>query len=482
MFTQKKWAIGVCVLVCAALIIPIACSTPPATPQVVVQTQVVKQTVPVEVTKVVQQTVPVVVTKVVEKDPRVGGVYKMAIPAAIGSLDPMSAAAVTSQEVTWPVLEMLVVFGEDFKVVPMLAESWTVSTDGKTCTLSLRQGVKFHNGKEMTSDDVLASLKRFLDVTTRKSQFTALQSYVAKDKYTVVLTLSNPDPAFLEYLAHPFPAAVIMPKEVIEGKKDIKPEDLIGTGPYKLAEYKADQYVRYTRYADYKPLPGDKSGYGGAKVAFFDEVQIIPVPDTGARVAVLETVAYDWAEAVPMTEFNRLSAVPGVKVYQTALDWDIVLFLNHANKFSSNLKFRQALAAALDMDAIGMSVTNGLKQFYTANDSLWIPSSQFYYQSTLSKQVYNEKNLDKAKQLLKESGYNGEEIVVATTRDYDWLYRTLASVTDQLKKNLGMNIRVDVMDWAALNKKWAEKDTWHISCSGIRSPAIFAPQNWGLSF
>jgi peptide/nickel transport system substrate-binding protein len=422
---------------------------------------------------------PVAPTALPAGAPKYGGVFKAAFSAAPPTLDPMISMAGATCWITQYIFETLIAFGEDYTFTPVLAEKWDVSPDGKTYTFYLRQGIKFHNGKEMTSEDVIASTKRFLEVNPRKAQFTLLQSYEAKDKYTVVFRLSSPSGAFLDAIAYPVAIMAIMPKEIIEGKKsgDLKTEELIGTGPYQQVEAKLDQFVTLKRFEGYKALPGEPSGLGGARIPYFDEIQLIFVPELGARMAGIETGTYDWVQAIPATEYDLLKAKPNVRPYFTSpIDWSIYILFNHANKFSSDVKFRQAVLAALDLDAVSMAITGGRKEFYRLNPSIWVPEGPWYIaDDPLAKQLYNQKNPEKAKQLLKEAGYGGEEIIMVTNRDYDWMYKMIVAVADQLKKNAGMNVKVEVLDWPGQRAKWEEKTTWHMSTTGYLSQVIFAP-------
>jgi len=393
-------------------------------------------------------------------------------------LDGMASSSLATIQIQSGTMETLINLKEDYSHAPLLTTGWDISADGTTYTFPLRQGVLFHNGKEMTADDVVASTKRFLEVTTRAAQFALLDSYTAADKYTVVFKLKKPSAAFLDALVSFASGLYIMPKEIIEGKKanELTVADMIGTGPYKLVEAKLGDYVRTVRFDKFVPLPEPGSGMVGGKIPYFDEIIWYSVPEAATRVAGIETGTYDWVEALPATAYDELKASAGVTPYVSKpCDWMIYLFPNHADKFAGNVKFRQAIAAMLDMDEIGMAVTGGVKEFYTLDASLWVPESTWHVEDETAKKLYNEKNLDKAKQLLKESGYAGEQINMSTNKSYDWMYKTVLSAADQMQKKLGINTNVVVMDWAAQQKQWDETAGWQFSISGVRGQAIAAP-------
>lgn len=411
---------------------------------------------------------------------RYGGVFKAATATPPPSLDVAINVTAASREATLFFLETLVTYSEDYQVIPMLAEKWDSSEDGTTYTFTLREGVKFHNGKEMTSEDVVASFTRFLDVAVRKTSFDMIESFEATGPYTVDFHLKYPSPAVLDAIAYPAGYCGIYPAEIIEGKgaDQLQDTDHIGTGPYRLVEWKPDQYVKLQRFDDYQPLPGERNGLGGAKIPYFDEIQLIPVPETAARIAGLQTGEYDYAASPATTDYDVLNDNPDTTPYIIEDSTWVVLLFNFRNPISSNLKFRQAVQAALDHEALAQAITNGRSDFYRLQPSLWFPVSPFY--TEIRAELYNQNDPEKAKQLLEEAGYNGEEIVLVTNRNYDYMYKVIVTAEQQLK-NIGMNTRVDVIDWPAQQARWTEGD-WQISTTGYLSQALFAPDAFGAFY
>jgi peptide/nickel transport system substrate-binding protein len=491
-----KWMSLFSLIVAVALLVA-GCGPTPA-PEVV--EKVVTQEVEKVVTQVVQETVIVegtpevverVVTEVVEKvvtptpepeesvstEPVYGGVFKAAMAALPPSMDSMSTVAGATMIWTTPMFEHLVDFGEDYSIVPMLAESWDLSEDGKTYTFTLRQGRMFHNGKEMTCEDVLASFERYLAVSARAAQFEILDSYECLDDYTFVTTLTTPSAAWLGTMATPASDLAVFPKEIIEGKAagELAPEDLIGTGPYKLKEFQPDQYLYVERFEDYEPLPGERDGLGGAKYAYFDEIQFIFVPEPGARVAGLEVGDYDWIEEPPESEFDRFQADPNIEVHITKPSFGGYLLFNHANDFSGDVTFRQAVLAALDMEALGMAAKSGHRELFDLNECIWPQQTTWYFEDDYSMSQYNQNNPEKAKELLAEAGYNGEEIVLVATRDYEYMYKQIMSLADQLKDKAEMNVKVELYDWPGTLAKWAEESGWHIGVTGNTTLELLNP-------
>ena len=214
--------------------------------------------------------------------------------ADIRSTDPGTNRDANTDGVMAHIVEGLVAFRDDTSIGPMLAESWTVSNDGKTYTFRLRHGVQFHNGAVMTADDVVWSLKRWLDPATQwrcLSEFGAngiaqIVKIETSDAQTVAITLDRPTALFLPTLARPDcgQTAIIHRESVGPDGKWIGP---IGAGPFKLAEWKRGQYIDVVRFDGYVARSEPRTGYTGAKIAEVDRIRFNVIPDSSAANAGL---------------------------------------------------------------------------------------------------------------------------------------------------------------------------------------------------
>src|SRR5438874_10378960 len=169
--------------------------------------------------------------------PKRGGTLILARSGEVTNLDPHKVPAFTSARVFELVYSYLMRLDENLGVQPELAESVTTSTDGKTVTIKLRTGVKFHNGDPLTSADVKYTFDRIIDPKTAavaRSFFTDVDTITAPDDATVIFNLKNPNAALLAYMAHPNTG--IVSKKIGEANADLsKKETAIGSGPFKLA-------------------------------------------------------------------------------------------------------------------------------------------------------------------------------------------------------------------------------------------------------
>src|SRR5512136_1128779 len=245
--------------------------------------------------------------------PVTGGTLRAALTASAPSLDPHSGTHLAIREIGMHSSENLLTFDSKFQVVPQLADRWETSADGKVYTFHLRQGVKFHNGREMTAEDVKASVDRFRAIAPRRNELDDVEKIEVTGPSTVRMTLKQVNAAFLAAIANPICQLAILPKEAVEGRP-INKADIIGTGPYRFAEWIPDRWVRIVRFPDYKPegTVDAAGGFGGARHAYADEIRFVPVPEPGARVAGLQTGEYDFADFLPSGSIAQLTGDRGL--------------------------------------------------------------------------------------------------------------------------------------------------------------------------
>jgi len=420
--------------------------------------------------------------------PGQGGLIKVAQNAYPPTIDWQASTATATREIGMNIFESLVTYNEKFDIAPMLAVKWEVAPDGLAYTFHLRQGVKFHNGKEMTSEDVVASLERFLEHGRRKGDFYMVKGVAAVDKHTVRFDLKEKTGALLPALASPVAQVSILPKEALYDK-DGKfyaalrlphdPEHLVGTGPYKFKEWPRDRYVSMVWFEDYKPhtdVPG--AGLGGNRVAYFEEIRFYKVAEADARVAGVETGQYLFADRAPYDLAMKVKDKPELTVTRIApFTWPVIYFNFHPDpdgkpSLFSNLKMRQAVQALLDMEEIMKAAGTGPGRL---DPGLMFKEHVFW--NDAGKALYNQANPEKAKKLLKDAGYDGREIRIMTNQEYSYMYKTAVSIQEQLKR-IDVPSKIIVVDWPATMQRWKQGGYWDIAFSGISTR--FDPTNHNI--
>ncbi len=373
---------------------------------------------------------------------------RISLTADIRSTEPGVNRDSNSDAVVMHMVEGLVAYGEDAEVRPMLAESVAMSPDGKTYTFTLRDGVKFHNGAPMTSADVLWSWQHFADPKSGwrcASEFDGrgtvkVNSVTAPDAKTVVFQLEKPSALFLASLARvDCGGSGIVHKDSVraDGTWD-KP---IGTGPFKLNEWKRGEYVSLTRFADYANRAGKLDGYTGSKRPLVDEVRFMIVPDESTAKAALQRGDIDIIEDLSNSDVPILQKMPNIKVaYAPVMSMTAVL-MQTRDPVLSNPKIRQAIAHAIDYTQLAAAVTENLAE---PNNSI-VPLSSPYFGKVEKEGWKYDPAL--SQKLLKEAGYKGQELQIISTKRYPQAYNSAVLVQAMLQ-SVGINATLAVNEWA----------------------------------
>ena len=397
-----------------------------------------------------------------QETPRMGGILKVASIGEPPTLDmPMSTATLT-YEIMWHVNEPLFTHDRNWVAVPLLAESHAVSDRGLRHTITLRRGVKFHNGKEMTSADVVPSLKRWGRLASvGKVLWKDVESIEAKDPYTVVIFLKQPSGSLLYGLAEPH--ASIYPKESIDAAGEGTLKEFIGTGPYRFVEHRPDRHIKLARFKEYAARAEPPSGFAGKRTAWLDEIHFLPVPDTAVRLAGVETGEYHHAMFVKQDSFERIKSLPALDPRIVKPRGWAVAVLNHKAGLMTNKKIRQAMQAALDMEPI-MLAGFGFKDFYRLDPGLFFPEQPWH--SNVGAAAYNQRDKEKARRLLKEAGYAKQPVRWVSTKEYEFMYKN-ALVAKQQLEEVGFVVDLQVVDWATLNHRTEKPDLWEVFSTGF---------------
>jgi peptide/nickel transport system substrate-binding protein len=396
-------------------------------------------------------------------DGQYGGRLRIALIGEPPTLDVHQTTATIVAMITWHMYEAIFTWDENFAVVPLLAEAYEVADDGLTNTITLRQGVLFHNGDEMTAADVVASIERWAGISGLGAGLMAATDNInVVDDYTIEFNMAETLGSFSVLLARQNQGCAIYPESVVDAAGTEPLEEYIGTGPYRFVERQADRFILMERFEDYVGQDGPPNGYAGQKAAYLDELEFTPVPDEAARIAGLQAGDYDYLESIVADQMSVLEGNPDLNIeLLPPSGWDVLVF-NTADGLLTDQKLREAIQATIDCDPV-MIAAEG-EGFYRLDPGFMLQETVWH--SLVGEDRYNQANPDKGRELVEESDYNGEPIRFLTTQEYADQYATAVVARQQLEE-IGLNIELIVTDWATLIANRAIEDQWEIFTTGF---------------
>lgn len=345
-------------------------------------------------------------------------------------LDPHLTSAFASFQILENVYDTLVQPGDDLTMEPALAESWEISDDQLTWTFTLREGVTFHNGRELTADDVVYSYQRIMDPDVGANnafRFGSVESVSAPDARTVVMTLTRPTPNLLVNIGA-FKGMAIVPQEIVEdGSIDTNP---VGTGPFRFVSSSPDEGIVLERNEDYwqEGLP------------ILDGVQFIQIPDPTVKLTNLQTGEVDWIDSVPPQQLETLETDDSV-VLERVPGGDYHYFaLNQNREPFGNPDVRRAISMAIDRPVIAEAAQFGAAQ---ANQTA-IPEGNFWYHEYTP---FTPADTEGAQALLAEAGVSDLAIEFMVSSEFPETVTQAQVIASQLEA-IGVTAEISDVDFA----------------------------------
>ena len=326
--------------------------------------------------------------------------------------------------------------GDEF--VPRIAESWDENKEG--ITFYIRKGIKFHEGQELTAEDVVYSLKMAAKYPAANPGWDWIdwENITAKDEYTVHIPYIYP--CFLTLSEFACSNIVILCKETCEEYGDEISQHANGTGPFKVGEWKIGDHLNMDRFDDY---------WGEAPA--LKQIVLRFIPEGSQAVIELETGGVDLVLDVPPLEVDRLREADGMKVVEgtaTVLDY---LHLNTENEYFDDVRVRQAIAYALSTEDILQGVYHGVSEIAYSCIGPDIVGYNGDYEG--ENWPYGTKaNIEKAKELLTEAGYaDGFSVKMEVDEDVNRI-----AVSEVVRNNLeqiGIDVTIQSQDYATFVDK-----------------------------
>lgn len=362
---------------------------------------------------------------------KAGGVLTIGSATAIDMLNPVTKSTAMDQNLFSLMWDGLVTQDQSNKLVPDLATSWSASSDQKTWTFKLRPGVKFSNGKTLTSADVVSTIKYYQDPNTAtqlKNNVAPIASVTASGPDTVVFNLSSPDALF--------PESIVQVKIIDTSAMSTMESNPAVTGPFMVKSFAANSHLDLVPNSDYFGTKPKLSG-----------INFVQAADSSSAVTALQAGSLDALWSVPLSQVAAIGANPNLQVIKPSVigqyvSWEVDTTAPPFN----NVKARQALAYAIDQQAILKAAYSGQGTVSTTNDPL--ANNNPAYGGNLTDYTYN---LAKAKQLFTEAGVKPGSTITwwGVSNQYpEW--NVSGEILQASLKQIGINLKIqntDISTW-----------------------------------
>jgi peptide/nickel transport system substrate-binding protein len=388
-------------------------------------------------------------------------------------LDPIWTTAYITRNHGYAVFDTLFAIDAEFAPHPQMVGEHQVSADKLTYQFKLRDGLAFHDGSAVRGADCAASIKRWMarDALGQTLK-TVLDDIKPDGEKGFTIKLKEPFPLLIDGLAKVSSLALfVMPERLADTDPFKQVTEMVGSGPFKFVkdEFQPGHKVVYVKNNDYVPRKEPSSWASGGKVVKVDRVEWLYIPDAMTKVAALANNEADWWENPPpdvwpvLAGNADLAVTPSDPIGNTGC-----VRFNHLVAPTNNVKFRQAILAVADQ-ADYMTAYVGDPKNWSICASVFTCGTPMAGDAG-SAALTSKRDFAKAKQLLAESGYKGEKVVLLNAADQP-LINAEALITNELLKKLGVNVDLQTMDWGTLvtrraSKEPLDKGGWNIFCTG----------------
>jgi peptide/nickel transport system substrate-binding protein len=405
--------------------------------------------------------------------------------ANLANFDPIWGTQYVVRNAAVLVWDTLYGFDDKLEAQRQMVEGEEVSSDGKTWTFKLREGLRFHDGEPVRARDVVASINRWMPRDPMGQLLRALNVELsAVDDRTFRWVLSAPFSKMKMALGkNATPMCFIMPERIARTDAFTQISEYVGSGPMRFVrnEWVPGARAVFSRFDQYVPRNEPASWLAGGKRMMVDRVEWVVMPDPATASAALQNGEVDWWEnpitdLVPVLRRNR-----NIRVDIADPLGNIGAFrMNHLHPPFNNVKVRQAVLAALRQEDYMRALVGDDRSLWQVMGGFFTPGTPLYTEE--GGEVMKNPNMDRARQLLRESGYNNEPVICVVAQDQS-ITKTFGDVTADLLKRLGMNVDFVATDWGTVGQRramknppnqggWSMFHTWHAGADAI-NPVVY---------
>jgi peptide/nickel transport system substrate-binding protein len=401
-------------------------------------------------------------------------------------LDPIITTAAVTANHAWMVWDTLFGVNAAQQAKPQMADGYTVSDDGRTYLIKLREGLKWHDGEPVRAQDCAASLARWaMRDTFGQTIAKVIDAWGAADDRTIKVTLKQPFPLLIDAIAKPdAQIAFMMPERLARTDPYKTITEIVGSGPFRFSkdEFVAGSSAAWEKFDGYVPRQEPADWTTGAKVANFQRIEWKIIPDAATASAALQSGEVDWyeqvqADLVPLLRRNSEIAIAA----SNPQGYIGGLRFNHLHPPFNDVRLRRAVLTAVNQEDYMGAITGN-------DPSAWRSCrSQFPCGTTYGSEVslpVQKGDIESAKAMIKEAGYNGQKAVIINPTDFATI-GPLGDITYDIFRKIGINAELAATDWGTVvqrrsSKEPVEKGGWsvfHTWFTGgfIVNPVVTAP-------
>jgi len=375
-------------------------------------------------------------------------------------VDPIWTTAYMSRNYGYMVYDTLFAMDEKLDIKPQMVDTYSVSNDKLTYTFTLRDGLFWHDGAPVKAEDCVASIKRWgqRDSMGQKlMQFS--KDFKVVDAKTFQLILKEPYGLVLQSLGKPSSnVPFMMPKRIAETPADKQISEYVGSGPFifKADEWRPGDKAVFVKNPKYKPRSEPPSWASGGKVVKLDRVEWVWIPDHQTAINALIAGEIDYIETPPHDLLPLLEAEKDKIALEilNPLGGQYMLRMNHLHPPFNNIKLRQAALASLQQEDFLKAVV-GNPKYYKTCQAMFICGTPLATNAGAPLTI--KADLERARRLLKEGGYDGTPVVIMQSTDVAVL-NNLAPVAANALKQAGFKVDLQAMDWQTLVSRRAKKE------------------------
>ncbi len=386
--------------------------------------------------------------------------FRFVVNVGLQNLDPIASPSFVTRNFGYLVFDTLVSMDSQGRYRPQMLQGWETSADGLAWTFRLRPGLMFHDGTPVTSEDVVASLRRWGNrdsIGRRLMAATAELATSGADGFT--LKLSRPFGGVIEALGKPsVHVPFIMPARIASATPPTQPvREIMGSGPFVFLpdRWIPGERTFFRRNERYVPRDEPADGLAGGKVPKVEQVEMITMPDIALRATSLQQGEVDYLEYAPIDNLPLMRRDRNIVISEARGQAEMMyaVSINHALPPFDNVLVRRALQQCLDRSEI----LAGAGFAETGNpDCTAMFMCGTAFSSDRGGAAIARPDLDRAKALLREAGYTDQRVVLMHPLDSALLNPFGLVLIDRMKR-AGFNLDIQGSDWSSIAQRWVQR-------------------------